>query len=134
MKKLITIAAALAVLAVGAGAAHAGVSWKLMKSASDSGDYASAYASGFVNRPVSFKATASARYGADITQSVDCEKGSRSVERERDLYVRGTRTWTFKPTIARPDQCYVSVSVSGDWDAGPQTVKVRLYQRGGSTW
>jgi hypothetical protein len=28
----------------------------------------------------------------------------------------------------------VSVSASGDWDAGRQTVKVRLYQRGGSTW
>jgi hypothetical protein len=105
MKKLMTTAAALAVLVTAAGLAQAASSWKLIETASDSGDYTHAYAAGFINRPTSFKATASAPYGADVTQSVECDKGSRSIDRERDLTVRGTRTWTFAPTIARADEC-----------------------------
>lgn len=87
----------------------------------------------YTNRPISFKATVSAPYGADVTQSVDCDKGSRSIERERDFHVVGKRTWVFKPTIAKPSQCYVTVSVSGDYDVGPQTVKANLYRHGGSS-
>jgi hypothetical protein len=132
-KKLFGVAL-LAITLVVAGAAHASVGWKLMKSASDSGEFALASASGFVNRPISFKATVRAPYGADVTQSVECDKGSRSIEREREFHVRGKRTWVFKPTIAKPDECYVYVSVSGDYDSGPQTVKVTLFHHGGSRW
>jgi hypothetical protein len=134
MSKRLFGVAMLAAMSVVAGVAHASVGWKLVKSASDSGEFASAYASGYVNRPISFKATVSAPYGADVNQSVDCDKGSRSIQRERGFHVLGKRTWMFKPTIAKPDECYASVSVSGDWDAGPQTVKADFYRHGGSRY
>ena len=133
-KRLFGVIAVLTAAIVVAGAAQASVGWKLMKTATDSGEFAMPSASGFVNRPISFKATVKAPYGADVTQSVDCDKGSRSIERERDLKVVGKRTWVFKPTIKKADQCYVYVSASGDWDAGPQTIKVSLWRHGGSNW
>lgn len=106
--------------------------WRLVESAQDSGEYSSAIASNYVRGAAAFKATVSARWGAEVTYSVDCERGGRSISREKELVVRNTRSWVFKPTM-KYASCYVSVQASGDWDAGAQTVKVRLFQRGGRT-
>jgi hypothetical protein len=122
------ISTAATVLAASAQAAP----WRLVESAQDSGEYSSAIASDYVRSAAAFKATVSAPMGAEVTYSIDCDRGGRSISRERELVVRRTRSWVFKPTMKHAS-CYVSVSASADWDAGAQTVKVRLFQRGGST-
>jgi hypothetical protein len=134
MKKrnvLFFVALISAAAAVFAASAHA-APWRLVESAQDTGEYSSAMASDFVQSAAAFKATVSAPRGAEVTYSVDCDRGGRSISREKELVVRRTRSWVFKPTMKHAS-CYVSVYASADWDAGAQTVKVRLFQRGGST-
>jgi hypothetical protein len=123
------IATLVAVFVVGTATA-ATSPWKLVGRVSSSGDLPSIYENWDVTNAHMFKLTVTVPQGAYIIWASDCKRGSAQAERKKHLPdVRGTRTWLFRPALARAS-CEVSVFIdTDDYTKSAHTIRARVYWR-----